>query len=140
MRRLLRLLLRQLLLPLLSQRLLLVTRTSIRIWRFASGFQLWRIMPGSAMMAIIYALSSSFLHGKRRSYFQSKYDAYKAANGGAEPVNPREFFRETMISGYSLSDQTQVYWDNWNNLRMLANMDIGDYNNAFTQCLTSLGD
>jgi hypothetical protein len=83
---------------------------------------------------------SSFLHGKPRSYFQSKYDAYKAANGGAEPANPREFFRETMISGYGLSDQTQVYWDNLNNLRMLANMDISDYNVAFTQCLTDLGD
>jgi hypothetical protein len=45
-----------------------------------------------------------------------------------------------MISGYGLSDQTQVYWDNWNNLRMLANMDISDYNIAFTQCLTDLGD
>jgi hypothetical protein len=75
---------------------------------------------------------SFFLHGKPRSYFQSKYDAYKAANRGAEPANPREFFRETMINGYGLSDQTQVYWDNWNNLRMLANMDIGDYNIAFT--------
>jgi hypothetical protein len=48
----------------------------------------------------------SYLHGKPRSYFQSKYDAYKAANGGAEPANPWEFFRETMISGYGLSDQT----------------------------------
>jgi hypothetical protein len=83
---------------------------------------------------------SSFLHGKPRSYFQSKYDAYKATNGGAKPANPREFFRETMISRYGLSDQTQVYWDDWNNLRMLANMDIGDYNIAFTQCLTDLGD
>jgi hypothetical protein len=45
-----------------------------------------------------------------------------------------------MISGYSLSDQTQVYWDNWNNLRMLASMDINDYNVAFSQCLTDLGD
>jgi hypothetical protein len=27
---------------------------------------------------------SSFLHGKPRSYFQSKYDSYKAANGEAE--------------------------------------------------------
>jgi hypothetical protein len=83
---------------------------------------------------------SSFLHGKPRSYFQSKHDAHKAAHGDAEPANPREFFRETMISGYGLSDQTQVYWDNWNNLRMLANMDINDYNVAFSQCLTDLGD
>jgi hypothetical protein len=83
---------------------------------------------------------SSYLHGKPRSYFQSKYDAYKAANGGAEPANPRKIFCETMISGYGLSDQTQVYQDNWNNLGMLANIDIGDYNIAFTQCLTDLGD
>jgi hypothetical protein len=83
---------------------------------------------------------SSFLHGKPRSYFQSKYDAHKAANGDNEPADPRAFFRETMISGYGLSDQTQVYWDNWNNLKMLANMDINDYNIAFTQCLTDLGD
>jgi hypothetical protein len=52
---------------------------------------------------------SFYLHGKPRSYFRSKYDAYKAANGGVEPANPREFFRETMISGYGLSDQTQIY-------------------------------
>jgi hypothetical protein len=50
---------------------------------------------------------SFYLHGKPRSYFQSKYDAYKAANGGAEPANPQEFFRETMIGGYGLSDQSQ---------------------------------
>jgi hypothetical protein len=49
---------------------------------------------------------SSFPHGKPRLYFQSKYDAYKAANGGAKPANPREFFCETMISGSGLSDQT----------------------------------
>jgi hypothetical protein len=49
---------------------------------------------------------SSFLHGKPRSYFQSKYDAYKAANERAEPASPRKFFRKTMISGYGLSDQT----------------------------------
>jgi hypothetical protein len=59
---------------------------------------------------------SSFLHGKPRLYFQSKYDAHKAAHKDAEPVNPREFFKETMISGYGLSDQTQVYWDNWLNI------------------------
>jgi hypothetical protein len=45
-----------------------------------------------------------------------------------------------MISGYGLSDQTQIYMDNWKNLRMLTNMDIGDYNIALTQCLTDLGD
>jgi hypothetical protein len=27
---------------------------------------------------------SFYLHGKPRSHFQPKYDAYKAANGGAE--------------------------------------------------------
>jgi hypothetical protein len=52
---------------------------------------------------------SSFLHGKPRSYFQSKYDSYKASHGDAEPADPRVFFRETMISGYGLSDQTHVY-------------------------------
>jgi hypothetical protein len=83
---------------------------------------------------------SSFLHGKPRSYFQYKYDAHKAANGDAEPADHRAFFRETMISGYGLSDQTQVYWDYWNNLRQLPNMDINDYNVAFSQALTDLGD
>jgi hypothetical protein len=83
---------------------------------------------------------SSFMRGKPRSYFQSKYDAYKAANGGAKPANFRKFFRETIISGYGLCDETQIYWDKWNNLRMLANMDIGNYNVAFTQCLTDLGE
>jgi hypothetical protein len=83
---------------------------------------------------------SSFLHGKPRSYFQSKYDSYKASHGDAEPADPRVFFRETMINGYGLSAQTQVSWDNWNNLKMLANMDINDCNVAFSQCLIDLGD
>jgi hypothetical protein len=52
---------------------------------------------------------SSFLHGKPRSYFQSKYDSYKASHGDAEPADPRVFSRETMISGYSLSNQTQIH-------------------------------
>jgi hypothetical protein len=73
-------------------------------------------------------IQSSFLHGKPRSYFQSKYDAHKAANGGAKPANRRKFFRETIINRYGRSDQTQVYWDNWINLRMLANMDTSNYN------------
>jgi hypothetical protein len=60
---------------------------------------------------------SSFLHGKPSSYFQSKYDAHKAANGDVGPADPRAFFRETMISGYGLFDQTQVYWDNNNSIR-----------------------
>jgi hypothetical protein len=115
-------------------------RTRIRIWRFASGFQLWPDYARTCNDGDYLRIVSSFLHGKPRSYFQSKYDAYKAANGGAEPANSREFFRETMISGYGFSDQTQVYWDNWNNLRMLANMDIGDYNVAFIQCITDHGD
>jgi hypothetical protein len=80
------------------------------------------------------------LTGKPRSYFRSKYDAHKAANGGNEPDNPRAFFHEMMINGYGLHDQTQVYWDTSNNLRQLPNMDINDYYNvAFTQARTDLG-
>jgi hypothetical protein len=101
MHRPLRLLLQQLLLRPSSQILLLVMRTRIRIWRSVSGFLLWRIAQGLVQMAITV---SSYLHGKPRSYFQSKYDAYKAANGGAMPANPREFLRETMISKYGLSN------------------------------------
>jgi len=85
-------------------------------------------------------IASSFLAGKPRSYYQSKYDEHKAGHGDAEPPNPQQFFRETMINGYGLADQTQTYWDTWHNLRQLPNMDVNDYNIAFQQALTDLGD
>jgi hypothetical protein len=47
-------------------------------------------------------LASSYLEGGPRSLWTSVYEAYKAANAGAEPPNPRVFFRETMESNYGL--------------------------------------
>jgi hypothetical protein len=37
-------------------------------------------------------LASSYLEGGPRSLWTSVYEAWKAANGGAEPPNPRQFF------------------------------------------------
>jgi hypothetical protein len=32
------------------------------------------------------------------------YEAYKRTNGGAEPPNPRQFFRQTLEANYGLQD------------------------------------
>jgi hypothetical protein len=56
-------------------------------------------------------LASSYLEGGPRSLWTSVYEAYKAANGGAEPAQPRVFFRETLENNYGLQDLEQKYWD-----------------------------
>jgi hypothetical protein len=45
-------------------------------------------------------LASSYFEGGPRSLWTSVYEAYKAAHGGAEPPNPRQFFRETLEANY----------------------------------------
>jgi hypothetical protein len=42
---------------------------------------------------------------------QCVHEAYKAAHGGAEPPNPRQFFRETLEANYGLQDLDQKFWD-----------------------------
>jgi hypothetical protein len=65
------------------------------------------------------------------------YEAWKAANGVAEPPNPRQFFRDTLESNYGLKDLEQKYWDTWNALKQ-GTQDIGEYNIDFQQALTDL--
>jgi hypothetical protein len=62
-------------------------------------------------------LASSYLEGGPRSLWTSVYEAYKAANGGAEPPSPCVFFRQTLEHNYGLHDQEQKHWDTWNCLR-----------------------
>jgi hypothetical protein len=76
--------------------------------------------------------ASSFLAGKPRSFWQSKYDP---------PIdNLVEFFREVMLSAYGLKDDVQRYWDTWNKLHQKAGKDISEYNIAFEQARTDLTD
>jgi hypothetical protein len=55
-------------------------------------------------------LASSHLSGKPRSFYQSKYDAFKASV--AVMADPRAFFRDTMFFGYGLKEESQTFLDN----------------------------
>lgn len=81
-------------------------------------------------------MASSLLNGKPRSFWQSKYDL--RLKEGPPIVNPPEFFREVMMSGYGLKDETQQYWDTWNKLRQKPGEDISEYNIAFETARTDL--
>jgi hypothetical protein len=83
-------------------------------------------------------LASSYLEGGPRSLWTSVYEAHKAANGGAEPPNPRVFFRETLENNYDLQNLEPKYWDTWNSLRQGPSQDIAKYNVEFQQALTDL--
>jgi hypothetical protein len=83
-------------------------------------------------------LASSYLEGGPRSLWTSVYEAYKPANGGAEPPQPRVFFRETLENNYGLQDLEQKYWDTWNSLRQGPTQDIAEYSVEFRQALTDL--
>jgi hypothetical protein len=83
-------------------------------------------------------LASSYLEGGPRSLWNSVYEAYKAANGGAKPAQPRVFFRETLENNYGLQDLEQKYLDTWNSLRQGPTQDIAEYNVEFQQALTDL--
>jgi hypothetical protein len=65
-------------------------------------------------------LASSYLEGGPRSLWTSVYEAWKAANGVAEPPTPRQFFRDTLENKYGLQDLEQKYWDTWNALKQGA--------------------
>jgi hypothetical protein len=71
----------------------------------------------TALDADYIRLASSYSEGGPRSLWTSVYEAYKAANGGAEPAQPRVFFQETLENNYGLQDLEQKYWDTWNSLR-----------------------
>jgi hypothetical protein len=66
------------------------------------------------------------------------YEAYRAAHGGNEPPNPRQFFRETLEANYGLQDLDQKFWDTWNSLKQGPSQDIAEYNVEFQQALTDL--
>jgi hypothetical protein len=66
------------------------------------------------------------------------YEAYKRANGGAEPPNPCQFFRQTLEANYGLQDLDKKYWDTWNSLRMGPSQSVTEYNVDFEQTLTDL--
>jgi hypothetical protein len=83
-------------------------------------------------------LASSYLEGGPRALWTNVYEAYKRANGGNEPPNPRQFFRQTLEANYGLQDLDQKYWDTWNSLRMGPNQSITEYNVDFQQALTDL--
>jgi hypothetical protein len=81
-------------------------------------------------------LASSYLSGKPRSFYQSKYDAFKAS--GAVMADPRAFFKDTMLLGYGLKEESQTFWDTWHKLRQVPGEDISEYNSAFEQALRDL--
>ena len=83
-------------------------------------------------------LASSYLEGGPRALWTNVYEAYKRANGGAEPPNPRQFFRQTLEANYGLQDLDQKYWDTWNSLRMGPSQSVTEYNVDFQQALTDL--
>ena len=84
-----------------------------------------------------FRMASSYLGGKPRSYWISKYEAWRAANNNQEPPNPPQFFRDVMTQGYGLVDPTQSYWDTWNKLSQ-GSSSIHDYNTAFQLALADL--
>lgn len=84
-------------------------------------------------------MASSYVGGKPRTYWVGQYAAYRSAHGGAEPPNPRQFFRDTLTSGYGARDPLQSYFDTWNNIRQKPGQSVDDYNIAFQQALTDLG-
>jgi hypothetical protein len=53
-------------------------------------------------------------------------------------VDPRAFFRDTMLLGYSLKEESQTFWNTWHKLRQGPGKDISEYNSAFEQALTDL--
>jgi hypothetical protein len=82
-------------------------------------------------------LASSYLEGGSRPMWTNVYEAYKRANGGAEPPNPRQFFRQTLEANYGLQDLDQKYW---NSLRMGPSQSVTSYNVDFQQALPDLAD
>jgi hypothetical protein len=83
-------------------------------------------------------LAPSYLEGGPRALWTNVYEAYKRANGGAEPPNPRQFFRQTLEANYDLQDLDQKYWDTWNSLRMGPSQSVTEYNVDFPHALTDL--
>jgi hypothetical protein len=54
-------------------------------------------------------LASSCMEGGPRAMWTNVYEAYKRANGGAEPPNPHQFIRQTLEASYGLQELDQKY-------------------------------
>jgi hypothetical protein len=54
-------------------------------------------------------LGSSYLKGGPRALWTNVYEADRRADGGNEPPNVREFFRQTLKTNYGLQDLDQKY-------------------------------
>jgi hypothetical protein len=92
----------------------------------------------TALDADYIRLASSYLKGGPRSLWASVYEAKKAAHGGNELPNPRQFSREKLKANYGLQDLNQKFWDTWNSLKQSPSQDIAEYNVKFQQALTDL--
>jgi hypothetical protein len=92
------------------------------------------LMNGVAVVHRISCTAIEPRHGRGGTARQ----AHKRAHAGAEPPNPRQFFRQTLEANYGLQDRDQKYWDTWNSLRMGPNQSITEYNVDFQQALTDL--
>jgi hypothetical protein len=92
----------------------------------------------TALDADYIRLASSYLEGGPRALWMNVYEAYKRANGGVEPPNPRQFFRQTLEANYGPQDLDHRYWDTWNSLRMGPSQSVTSYNVNFQQALTNL--
>jgi hypothetical protein len=92
----------------------------------------------TALDADYIRLAFSYLEGGPRALWTNVYEASKRANGGAEPPNPRQFFRQTLEANYGLHDLDQKYWDTWNSLRMGPSQSVTEYYIDFQQALTDL--
>jgi hypothetical protein len=83
-------------------------------------------------------LASSYLEGGPHALWTNVYEAYKRADGGNEPPNLREFFRQALEANYGLQDLDQKYQDTWNSLKMGPNRSITEYNVDLQQALVDL--
>jgi hypothetical protein len=62
-----------------------------------------------ALDADCIRLASSYLEGGPRALWTNVNEAYKRANGGNEPPNHRQCFRQTLEANYGLQDLDQKY-------------------------------
>jgi hypothetical protein len=69
-------------------------------------------------------LASSYLESGPRALWKNVCKVYKRANGGAEPPNPRQFFRQTLEANYGLQNLDQNTWNTWNSLRALQSITL----------------
>jgi hypothetical protein len=83
-------------------------------------------------------LASSYLEGGPRALWTNVIEAYKRANGGAEPPYHRQFFRQTLEANNGLQDLDQKYWDTWSSQRMGPSQSVTEYDVKFQQALTDL--